>query len=77
MIITNEPGYYKENDYGIRIENMLHVTDSGNKDFLRFENLTFVPYCKELIQNDLLQDNHKENIQIYYEKIEQMILPLL
>ena len=62
MIITNEPGYYRENEYGIRIENMLHIIESESKGFLRFENLTFVPYCKELIKTDLLQDTHKENI---------------
>ena len=49
MIITNEPGFYKEKQYGIRIENVLHVTKSPLKDFLCFENMTLVPYCKELI----------------------------
>ena len=44
MIITNEPGYYKAGEYGIRIENILTVKESSEK-FLAFENLTMVPYC--------------------------------
>lgn len=63
MIITNEPGFYKEGSYGIRIENMLHIIHSHkNANFLAFENLTMVPYCKELLDQALLIDRHKEEI---------------
>ena len=45
MIITNEPGYYKAGEYGIRIENILAVKHAANDKFLEFESLTLVPYC--------------------------------
>lgn len=77
MIITNEPGFYNEGHYGIRIENMLHVRNSHYQNFLEFENVTLVPYCKELIDASLLQDKHKYEIQSYYESIEQKIKPIL
>ncbi len=53
MVITNEPGYYKTNEYGIRIENILTVKQLA-EGWLGFENLTMVPYCKELIVKEML-----------------------
>ena len=50
MVITNEPGYYKENEYGIRIENIMLVEKSNvSEEFLGFRPLTLVPYCSNLI----------------------------
>ena len=78
MVITNEPGFYKEGQYGIRIENILHVTSSKRfENFLEFENMTLVPYCKELIETELLQDKHKNEIKSYYEDIGEKVAPLL
>lgn len=79
MVITNEPGYYKEGEYGIRIENILHVTSSHSnfKDFLEFENMTLVPYCKELIKMSLLTEKHRKEIKEYYTAIEEKVTPLL
>ena len=78
MIITNEPGFYKEDSYGIRIENILHVIHSHkHSNFLAFENLTMVPYCRELIDESLLVDHHKAEIAAYYETIASRVRPLL
>ena len=41
MILSNEPGYYKKNHYGIRIENLIYIKKSKAK--LKFENLTLAP----------------------------------
>lgn len=49
MIVTNEPGYYEEDKYGIRIENIMVVEKSTNEGFLKFRPLTLVPYCGRLI----------------------------
>ena len=57
MILSNEPGYYKKNNYGIRIENLVYVKNQSGHLF--FENLTMVPIEKELINYNLLT---------YYEK---------
>ena len=47
MILSNEPGYYKKNKFGIRIENLIYVKKKLIKFF--FENLTMVPIDKDLI----------------------------
>ena len=52
MILSNEPGYYKKNNYGIRIENLVYVNKKNKSLF--FENLTMVPIEKDLINYDLL-----------------------
>ena len=68
MILSNEPGYYKKNEFGIRIENLIYVKKNKNK--LYFENLTLVPIDKDLINFDLLTKNErnylfKYNLDIY------------
>ena len=52
MILSNEPGYYKKNQFGIRIENLIYVNEINNKMF--FENLTLAPIEKDLINFKLL-----------------------
>lgn len=53
MVVTDEPGYYKDGEYGIRIEDALMVVNKGN-GFLGFENLTKVPYDRNLMDFNLL-----------------------
>ena len=48
MILSNEPGYYLKNKYGIRIENLIYI-DKKLKKNLFFKNLTFVPIDKDMI----------------------------
>ena len=67
MILSNEPGYYKEGKYGIRIENLIFVKKNNNKIF--FENLTFVPLEKELINYKLLNKKEKDYIFTYHLNI--------
>ena len=68
MILSNEPGYYKKNEFGIRIENLIYVKKNKNK--LYFENLTYAPIDKDLINFDLLTNDEKSyfwkyNLEIY------------
>ena len=68
MILSNEPGYYKRNKFGIRIENLMYVKKYKNK--LYFENLTLAPIDNDLINFNLLTNNEKNyllkyNINIY------------
>ena len=70
MILSNEPGYYKKDKFGIRIENLLFVRKLNKKIF--FENLTLAPIEKELINYDLLttlEKNYlfKYHINVYYK----------
>ena len=67
MILSNEPGYYKKNHYGIRIENLVFI--KKDKNTLRFENLTLAPIEKDLINYDLLNKNEKDYLFRYHLKI--------
>ena len=63
MIISNEPGYYKENKFGIRIENLIYILEKKNK--LYFENLTYAPIDKDLIDFSLLNKKEKKYLCKY------------
>jgi len=67
MILSNEPGYYKKNHYGIRIENLVYVKKS--KDKLYFENLTLAPIEKDLINYKLLDKTEKDYLFRYHLNI--------
>jgi len=67
MILSNEPGYYKKNSFGIRIENLVYVKQIKNK--LCFENLTLAPIEKELINYDLLNKTEKDYLFKYHLNI--------
>lgn len=59
-VLSNEPGYYEDGAFGIRIENIVMVREVetpnkfGTKPFLGFEHVTMVPYCRKLIDQSLL-----------------------
>ena len=67
MILSNEPGYYKKNHYGIRIENLVYVKKL--KDKLFFENLTLAPIEKDLINYELLNKIEKDYLFRYHLNI--------
>ena len=78
MIITDEPGYYKENVYGIRIENIMLVKKHNKYEgHLEFEPLTLVPYCNMLILKKELEKRHIKAIKRYYKRIESEVIPIL
>ena len=64
MILSNEPGYYKTNKYGIRIENLVYVNKKNKNLF--FENLTMVPIEKDLINYNLLTASEKNYLFRYH-----------
>ncbi len=75
MLLSNEPGLYLEGQYGIRIENLMLVQKTGEKDILGrdllcFETVTLAPYDNDLIDFNLLNGAEIEWLQAYYEKIE-------
>ena len=67
MILSNEPGYYKENKFGVRIENLVYVKRESKK--LLFENLTLVPIEKDLINFKLLNKFEKNYLFKYHFNI--------
>lgn len=77
MILSNEPGYYKKNYFGIRIENLVYVDKKNGKLF--FKNLTLAPIEKDLINFDLLTVSEKNYLFKYhldvYSKISKYLGP--
>jgi Xaa-Pro aminopeptidase len=71
MILSNEPGYYKKESFGIRIENLVFVKKNEKKIF--FENLTLVPIEKELINYKLLTSLEKNYLFKYHVNIYSKI----
>ena len=67
MILSNEPGYYKKNHYGIRIENLVYAKQLKDKFF--FENLTLAPIEKDLINYELLNKTEKNYLFRYHLNI--------
>jgi len=67
MILSNEPGYYKKNNFGIRIENLIYVKKFKNKLF--FKNFTLAPIEKDLINYELLNNIEKDYLFKYHLSI--------
>ena len=67
MIVSNEPGYYEKNKFGIRIENLIYV--KGNKKKIGFENLTMAPMEKDLIIPEKLNNNEKTWLNNYHRTV--------
>jgi Xaa-Pro aminopeptidase len=75
MIVSNEPGFYQTNKFGIRIENLVYVKKIKNR--LRFENLTLAPIEKDLIDFYLLSKKEKKYLNDYHEKVYLKLNPYL
>ena len=67
MIVSNEPGFYKKNNFGIRIENLIYVKKNKNK--LKFKNLTLAPIDKTLIEKKLLTISEKNWLNNYHKTV--------
>jgi len=82
MIISNEPGYYKEGAYGIRLENLVLVTKpekvpGGDREMMSFETLTLAPFDRRLIKVDLLTPAEITWVDDYHARVRQMLAPQL
>ena len=71
MVLSNEPGYYKKNHYGIRIENLVYVDKKNGKLF--FKNLTMAPIEKDLINYDMLTALEKNYLFKYHLNVYSKI----
>ena len=74
MILSNEPGYYKEGQYGIRIENLLLVREpeaisGGERPMLQFETLTLCPIDRRLIEPGLLDPAELASLNAYHARV--------
>lgn len=76
MITSNEPGYYLQGHYGIRIENLVLCREAGN-GFLEFETLTLFPIQLKLIDKDLLTEEEISWLNAYHQKVYEKLSPQL
>lgn len=76
MIISNEPGYYKEGAYGIRIESLILAQESEDGE-LFFETITLAPIDKKLIVKDMLNDEEVKWVNDYHARVYETLSPLL
>ncbi|MES2326130.1 MAG: aminopeptidase P family protein [Pseudomonadota bacterium] len=81
MIISNEPGYYKTGEYGIRIENLVLVVpreiEGAEKEMLGFETLTFAPIDRRLIDVEMLEPEELVWLDCYHAHVLARIGPNL
>ncbi|KAK5166302.1 uncharacterized protein LTR77_008563 [Saxophila tyrrhenica] len=74
-VISDEPGYYEDGNFGIRIENIIMVKEAqtkhkfGDKPYLGFEHVTMVPMCRKLIDVSLLSDRERKWLNDYHREV--------
>ncbi|HBJ93093.1 MAG TPA: X-Pro aminopeptidase, partial [Hyphomonadaceae bacterium] len=82
MIVSNEPGYYIEGQYGIRIENLQYITDfeelpNSFRPVMGFEPITLAPYARNLIDTSLLTPEELNWVNDYLKKVADTVIPML
>ncbi len=81
MIVSNEPGYYKEDAYGIRIESLVHVVEvtieGAEQKMLGFETLTMVPIDLNLTDKSLMTAEEVTWLNHYHTQVRQKLISLL
>ena len=81
MFLSNEPGYYKTGEYGIRIENLVLVEPreiaGAEKKMLGFETLTFAPIERRLIETSLLSPEERRWVDDYHARVMEIVGPQL
>lgn len=82
MILSNEPGYYVEGAFGIRIENLIHVVPAPqgadpHREMLAFETLTYAPIDRRLIVTEMLSPAERMWLNTYHAQVLSKIAPLL
>ena len=80
MVISDEPGIYKEGKHGIRIENLVAVTEAMKTEFgqfLTFEVLTCCPYERDLIDKDMLTQDEIDMVDEYHRWVREMLIDMV
>ncbi|MEM6536208.1 MAG: aminopeptidase P family protein [Pseudomonadota bacterium] len=82
MILSNEPGFYKPNEFGIRIENLVIVTapaavKGGDRNMMSFETITLAPIDRSLIVKDLLSAEELNWLNQYHARVRDTLTPHL
>ena len=80
MILSNEPGFYKAGEFGIRIENLIVVRKAeqivgADRDMLEFETITMAPINLDLVAGELLSDGERAWLNDYHAKVRERVGP--
>jgi len=78
MLLTNEPGVYREDHYGIRLENMILVDEAHKTEFgqfMKFENMTLCHFETSLMDRHLLSDPEIEYLNTYHQQVYEKVSP--
>ena len=76
-VLSNEPGYYKTGEYGIRIENLIVVIESDKPGFYEFETLTLAPIDRNLLDLELLTPAERNWLNAYHQQVRKTVGPLV
>ena len=78
MVVSDEPGFYREGAYGIRIENLLAVVpDEADPMMLAFETLSLAPIDRTLIDAARLSATEREWVDAYHARVREALAPLV
>lgn len=87
MVVSNEPGYYEDGNFGIRIENLVEIQyikkydenhdASGDKKFLKFKKLTKIPIQKNLVKIGLMSKEELDWLDDYHKQVFDEVAPLI
>lgn len=73
MLLSNEPGYYKEGAYGIRLENLILFKSSVEQGMLESETVTMCPFDPDMIEAEMLSDEQRAWMNAYNQKVRQAL----
>lgn len=82
MILSNEPGFYKAGEFGIRIENLIVVTQpkpvpGGEREMMEFETITLAPINLDLVVVELLTAQERDWLNDYHARVRKTLAPLI
>lgn len=82
MILSNEPGFYKTGEFGIRIENLIVVAEAepvsgGERSMMSFETITLAPIDLNLVETTLLTDDERRWLNRYHDRVRTTLTPLV
>jgi Xaa-Pro aminopeptidase len=82
MICSNEPGFYKAGEFGIRIENLIVVSEAkpvagGERKMMEFETITLAPIDLGLVEPKILTDEERAWLNAYHARVRATLAPLV
>ncbi|GAB4848881.1 actin patch protein [Ancistrocladus abbreviatus] len=83
MTVTDEPGYYEDGNFGIRLENVLIVKEAdtkfnfADKGYLEFEHITWAPYQRKLMDLSLLSPEEISWVNNYHSRCRELLVPYM